>query len=51
MFIKNLFYKITNPEKYNEHKINLAVKKKIKWYNGLGIGWYIFYFSEEAEIA
>jgi hypothetical protein len=24
---------------------------RLKWFNGGGIGWYIFYFSEEAEIA
>ena len=26
----------------------LYLSKKMKWYNGLGIGWYIFYFSEES---
>ena len=26
----------------------LNLSKKMKWYNGLGIGWYIFYFSEES---
>ena len=29
-----------------EKRLNLS--KKIKLYNGLGIGWYIFYFSEES---
>ena len=32
MFIKKLFYKITNPKKYNEYKNKLAIKRKIKWY-------------------
>lgn len=26
----------------------LKISKIMKWYNGLGIGWYIFYFSEES---
>ena len=32
MFIKKLFYKITNKEKYNEYKVDLARQKRIKWY-------------------
>ena len=33
MFFKKIFYKFTSPEKYNDYKINLAIQKKIKWYN------------------
>ena len=32
MFIKKLFYKVTNPEKYNEHKKKFSIERKIKWY-------------------
>ena len=32
MFFKKIFYKITNSEKYNDYKINLAIQKRIKWY-------------------
>jgi len=30
MFIKNILYKITNPKKYHEYKIDINVKKKIR---------------------
>ena len=32
MFIKKILYKITNPKKYYEYKIDINIKRKIKWY-------------------
>ena len=32
MFIKKILYKITNPKKYHEYKIDVDIKRKIKWY-------------------
>ena len=32
MFIKKILYKITNPKKYHEYKIDVGIKRKIKWY-------------------
>ena len=32
MFFKKLLYKITNPEKYAEYKVNVSIEKKIKWF-------------------
>ena len=32
MFIKKILYKITNPKKYHEYKIDINIKRKIKWY-------------------
>ena len=33
MFIKKLLYKITDKKKYQEHKINEILKKKIEWFD------------------
>ena len=32
MFIKKFLYKITDPRKHHEYKINLAIERKKKWY-------------------
>ena len=32
MFLKKLLYKITNPEKYHDYKVNLVTERKVKWY-------------------
>jgi len=32
MFIKKLFYKITDKKKYNEYKTNTSLQNKIKWF-------------------
>ena len=30
MFFKKLLYKITNPEKYEDYKVNVSIEKKKK---------------------
>jgi len=32
MFFKKLLYKITNPEKYEDYKVNVSIEKKKKWF-------------------
>ena len=35
MFLKRFLYKIINPKKYHEYKINAARTRKVKWYKSL----------------
>ena len=35
MFLRRFLYKITNPKKYHEYKINAAKNRKVKWYKSL----------------